>query len=98
MKFLSGSKIISIGNSLLFLGLALLNHSFFMPTTPLIWINIIGVSIIATVFPLFLLLMSLKYINSTKASIVSVLEPVVTVIIGVMLLNESLTRILHERN
>ncbi|MBS0184882.1 MAG: EamA family transporter [Proteobacteria bacterium] len=85
------SFVISIGNAILFLGLSLFNHSFFIPTTSLIWINIFGVSIIATVFPLFLLLMSLKYINSTKASIVSVLEPVVTVIIGVLLLHESLS-------
>ena len=85
------SFVISIGNSVLFLALALFDHSFFVPTAPLIWANIFGVSVIATVFPLFLLLISLKYINSTKASIVSVLEPVVTVIIGVVLLSESLS-------
>ena len=85
------SFIISVGNSVLFLGMALFDHSFFIPTVPFVWANILGVSLIATVLPLFLLLISLKYINSTKASIVSVLEPVVTVIIGVVLLSEALS-------
>lgn len=73
--------------SLLF---SLFTHSFTLPESMAVWRNLFGISVIATVAPILLLLYSLKYISSEKASILSVLEPVFVVILGVLLLNEEL--------
>jgi drug/metabolite transporter (DMT)-like permease len=54
------------------------------------WLNLLVIGVIATVIPILLMLHSLKYISSEKASILSVLEPVFFVIFGVVLLGETL--------
>ena len=68
--------------------LSLVNHSFSVPTTLPVWIDLFGIGIIATTLPILLLLYSLNYISSEKASILSVLEPVFVLIFGVTLLGE----------
>lgn len=70
----------------LFLSLA--DHTFKVPNTFSIWFNLLGIGIVATTIPILLLLYSLNYINSEKASILSVLEPVFVLIFGVTLLGE----------
>lgn len=67
---------------------SLMNHSFSVPTTLPVWLNLLGISIISTTLPILLLLYSLNYISSEKASILSVLEPVFVLIFGVTLLGE----------
>lgn len=66
------------------------NHSFVVPASITVWAHLFGIAIIATVIPILLLLYSLKYISSAKASILSVLEPVFVVIFGVLLLGEKI--------
>ncbi|AUH72441.1 DMT family transporter [Legionella sainthelensi] len=66
------------------------NHSFIVPTSTTVWVHLFGIAVIATVIPILLLLYSLKYISSEKASILSVLEPVFVVIFGVLLLGEKI--------
>ena len=66
------------------------SNSFMVPTTVPAWVNLLGIGIVATVIPILLMLHSLRYISSEKASILSVLEPVFVVILGVLLLHESL--------
>lgn len=70
---------------------ALATHSFIIPTTLSMWINIIAMGIICTALPILFFLESLKYISTEKASILSVLEPIFVVLFGVVLLNESVT-------
>ncbi|KTD31637.1 integral membrane protein [Legionella moravica] len=65
-------------------------HTLSMPASATVWINLFGIGVIATVIPILLMLHSLKYISSEKASILSVLEPVFVVIFGVLLLGEEL--------
>lgn len=65
-------------------------NTFVVPNTLSLWINLFGIAVVATVVPILLLLHSLKYISSEKASILSVLEPVFVVIFGVILLHEEL--------
>lgn len=65
-------------------------NTFAVPLSVPVWINLFGIGIIATVVPILLMLHSLNYINSEKASILSVLEPVFVVIFGVLLLGEEL--------
>ncbi|WP_133127803.1 DMT family transporter [Legionella nagasakiensis] len=83
--------MVSVGAMTTCLLVTLVNHTFVIPISLAIWGNLIGIGIIATAIPILLLLYSLKYINSEKASILSVLEPIFVVIFGVLLLGEKLT-------
>ena len=67
---------------------SLINHSFTIPTTLPVWINLLGISIISTSLPILLFLYSLNYISAEKAAILSVLEPIFVLIFGVTLLDE----------
>ena len=67
---------------------AYFSNTFEVPSTINVWVHLMGIGIIATVLPVLLMLHSLKYIGSEKASILSVLEPVFVVILGVLLLGE----------
>lgn len=64
--------------------------TFAVPNSLSVWLNLSGISIVATVIPILLMLSSLNYISSEKASMLSVLEPVFVVIFGVILLDEKL--------
>lgn len=83
--------MISSGCALTCFLFTLMNHSFVIPTTFTVWANLLGIGIISTVAPIFLLLHSLKHINSERASILSVSEPIAVVILGVLLLGENIT-------
>lgn len=82
---------ICIGCSLLFLFFTLATRTWNYPTTYNAWRDILILGIIATAIPIQLLLNGLKYISSVKASILSVMEPVTTVVVGVLMLNEQLS-------
>ncbi len=69
---------------------ALWENTLIIPAALSVWVNLLGIGIIATVIPILLMLYSLKYISSEKASILSVLEPVFVVFFGVILLGEKL--------
>lgn len=57
-----------------------------------VWVYILGISIISTIFAYILFTLGLSYIESSKASILSSFELVVSVSVGLLLLNEVLTR------
>ena len=69
---------------------ALLDNTLIVPKAMSTWLNLLGIGVVATVIPILLMLHSLKYISSEKASLLSVLEPVFVVIFGVLLLGETL--------
>lgn len=85
--------LICLGNTLVFLTVMLSQHQFILPTTLIEWSYITALGIIATAVPIQLMLNGLKYISPLKASILSVLEPVVTVLIGVAVLQENITSV-----
>lgn len=60
------------------------------PTTPAGWASVAGIVLLATVIPVATFLAGLKRIGPTDASLLSTLEPVVTVLLAALLLNESL--------
>ena len=60
------------------------------PTSAGGWWIIVGIVIIATVIPVVTFLAGLKRIGPTDASLLSTLEPVVTVLLAVLLLDEKL--------
>jgi len=66
------------------------SNTFVIPATTVVWINLLGIGVISTIIPILLMLHSLKYITTEKASILSVLEPVFVVLLGALLLGEHL--------
>lgn len=82
--------MVCLGCMVTSLVVSLFSNSLTIPSSTAVWLHLFGISIIATVIPIVLLLYSLKYISSEKASILSVLEPVFVVIFGVALLGEEL--------
>lgn len=83
--------LVCFGNMLVFLVISLYTHSFIFPSSWDAWFYICAIAIIATALPIQLLLYGLKYISPVKASILSALEPVVTVLVGLMFLHESMS-------
>lgn len=83
--------IICLNCAAVFFVISVITHSFALPTTLHSWGYILAISILATAIPIQLLLEGLKIISPLKASIISVLEPVVTLMVGITLLSESIT-------
>ena len=90
MSPLASTFMTSLGCAFTSLIIALVDQSFFIPQTTTVWLYLLGYAIISTALPMLFFLEALKYINSEKTSILSVLEPVFVVILGVMLLGEKI--------
>ena len=83
--------MLSIGCTITCLIVAYLESSFFVPHHLNSWVDIVAMAVICTALPIILLLHGLKYINSEKASMLSVLEPVFVLIFGIILLGETVS-------
>jgi len=83
--------LVCIGNTAIFFVLSSFTHSLYWPTTLSTVGYALALGILATAIPIQLLLKGMQYISPVKASILSVLEPVVTVLIGVLLLAEAIS-------
>ena len=68
-------------------------HGPHLPTTGAGWAAIGSIVLVATVLPVAAFLMGLERIGPTNAAMLSTLEPVVTVLLAAVLLDESLTPI-----
>jgi drug/metabolite transporter (DMT)-like permease len=84
------SLLVCLGCMVTSFFVAFFGNTLTVPTSGAVWINLLGIGIVATAIPVLLMLHSLKYISSERASILSVLEPVFVVIFGVLLLGEEL--------
>lgn len=82
---------ICLGNASIFYLMAKLTHSLAWPHTWHAWLNVFILGLVGTALPIQLLLDGLKYISPIKASILSVLEPVTTLLIGLVLLHETVS-------
>jgi drug/metabolite transporter (DMT)-like permease len=82
---------VCIGNTMIFLILSMWGGTLKMTSSITVWFYVCAIGIIATALPIQLLLDGLKYISPVKASILSVLEPVVTLIVGIIMLNEAMS-------
>lgn len=87
------ATMICLGCALFFLIIAVVSHDFSLPHSLKTWGYVCALAIIATAMPVQLLLAGLKTISPLKASMLSVLEPVITLFIGVSLLDETVTQI-----
>lgn len=87
----TSTLLVCLGNTVIFLIFSYCTHSLYFPKTLTAWFYLGTIGIVATALPIQLLLNGLKYISPIKASILSVLEPVVTVIVGLFFLNETMS-------
>lgn len=84
-----GTFLASFGNMLLFFMLTCFEGTFLLLSEPSEWVSALGVGIIATSLPIYLLLIGLKSLEPIKAAILSVTEPLFSVIFGALLLGET---------
>lgn len=82
--------MVSLGCMATCLICALINHSFSFPVAAdLIYLILVGA--VCTALPILLLLQALKYISSEQVALLSVMEPVFVVIVGIVLLGEKVS-------
>lgn len=80
---------VCLGNVAAFVGYILLTgQAFYWPQNSFIAWNIALFGLVGTVLPVLLLLQGVKLISATKTAIISVLEPVTVLLVGVLLLGE----------
>lgn len=79
---------VCLGSALVFFIISMMEDTLMIPSSLKSWLYIGAIGIIATALPIQLLLEGLKFIHPNKVSVISVLEPVVTLIIGIIVLNE----------
>lgn len=91
LSITSGTFCICVGNFLIFGLVVLHNGTLYLPTTAWVMGNIAGIAIFATVLPIYLVYVVLRTIDVTKASMLSVFEPIVTNILGIIFLHEKIT-------
>lgn len=85
--------VVCFGSALIFLIISLMTHSLVFPHSLKNWLWLLSLGILATALPIQLMLEGLKYLSSMKASIISALEPIVTLIMGVFILKESVSHL-----
>ncbi len=59
--------------------------------TPIAWVYTILIAFLTSIFGVSFLQLGVKYCGATTASILSTLEPITSIVLGVMFLNESIT-------
>lgn len=80
------------GGILFFLGMMFwFGDSLQAPSTSFQLLNATLFSVMGTVLPVMLMLLGLRTISASKASIISVLEPVTTLIVGSLVLGEAIS-------
>ena len=80
--------------SVAFLAFGLGSGRLVIPTGTDQWLIILGIAAVGTAFPIFLYVSALARIPASHASVLGTGEPLVTVILGIALLGESLTPLL----
>lgn len=74
-----------------FLAYGVASGTLFMPATVRQWGIIVGLTVAGTVVPILCFVNGLRFVEADRASIVSTVEPVVTVLLGTAVLGERLS-------
>lgn len=82
------TMIISFSAALIFMIISLADHSFSFPSSPKIFLVLLILGIFITAVPIQLVLEGLKHISSMRVSIISALEPIITIFVGIFVLHE----------
>jgi drug/metabolite transporter (DMT)-like permease len=85
------TMLVCFGSAIIFFFYASATQSLTVPHSGKNWFYLLSLGVLATALPIQLMLEGLKNISSIKASIISVVEPLITVIVGVITLNESIS-------
>lgn len=88
---LTSSLLVALGCMINCGVIALIDGSLSFPSELMQWANISGLGIICSALPILFLFEALEHISADKASLLSVLEPVCVVIVGVLILGELLS-------
>ncbi|MGE3921014.1 MAG: DMT family transporter, partial [Gammaproteobacteria bacterium] len=80
---------VCFGCALAFLCVSLFNHELFIPKTAIDWFYIIVTGLLCTALPIQMMLFGLKRISASQVAILSVLEPVTTLVVGMLFMHES---------
>lgn len=83
--------MVCFGCAFIFLTMAVSTGSFVFPNSIKNWIYLLVLGILVTALPIQLMLEGLKHVSAMRASIISVLEPLVTVFVGILLLDEAIS-------
>lgn len=78
--------------SLTFLVHGAITGSMQVPATPEQWGVVLGIAVLATAVPILTFFAAVSAIGASRTSIVSTVEPVVTVVLGAVILGETLSR------
>ena len=78
---------------LAFLCYGLATGEFLLTMTPAGWLSILGIAVFPTLFGVIGFFAGLRLIGATNASIISTLEPLITVLLSALLLNEHITAV-----
>lgn len=87
---LGGSAIIMVSAGSVF-GIISAAQGITLPSSPFGWIAVAGVTLVSTVIAVTAFLIGLAAIGPTKASVLSTFEPVTTVLLAALLLQEPVT-------
>ncbi|MBS7531071.1 DMT family transporter [Hazenella sp. IB182353] len=85
------SSYISLFAAVSFLSIILVQEEFRLPLTWVGWISVWGVAIFSTVIAILTFFAGTNWIGPTKASIISMIEPVVTILFAWILFKEHMT-------
>lgn len=85
------SAYLSLFASLSFFMVGIITRGLDFSFAATAWFAIAGVALFSTVISIFSLFAGMKYIGPTKASIVSMIEPVITIFFSAVLLGDQLT-------
>jgi len=85
------TMLVSFGAAMFYFIISLKSGTFSIPSTLKTWSYLLTLGILITAIPIQLMIEGLKKISSMRASIISVLEPLVTVFVGIILLEESVS-------
>lgn len=67
-----------------------IQHNIYVPSNVYLWVHVFLFSLIGTVLPVLFMLKAMKTISASKASIISVLEPVTVLVVGAIILREKI--------
>ncbi len=80
----------SISGSFIFVLAMTLIRGLAIPPTPAAWFDLIALAVVATVIPIFSFYAGIQMLGAARASIVSTVEPVMTLLWATLFLGESL--------
>lgn len=75
----------------LFVGRLLISSPFTIPEHPIMWLNLVALGLLPTVVSLIFTAKAIQNIGSTQTALFGALEPVTAVVLGILLLDETIS-------